>query len=54
MEPGILRELDNTDDERKALDRIAMKAHDIAGSDIGAARGTWVHALTEWAEKELA
>ena len=51
MEPSILRELDNADDERKALDRIAMKAHDVAGSDIAAARGTWVHTLTEWAEK---
>ena len=54
MEPSILRELDNADDERKALDRIAMKAHDIAGSDIGAARGTWVHLVTEWAEGDWA
>lgn len=53
MEPSILRELDNADDERHALDRIAMKAHEVAGSDIAAARGTWIHALTEWAEKEL-
>lgn len=53
MEPGVLRELQDADDERKALDKIAAVAHDRAGSDIGARRGTWVHSLTEWAEEAL-
>lgn len=50
MQPDVLRELDGVegdDEERAALDRIANTAHDVAGSDIAADRGTWVHALTE-------
>lgn len=56
MQPDVLHELDDVDgdqDERAALDRIANRAHEVAGSDIAADRGTWVHLLTEWAEEAL-
>lgn len=54
MEPSLLHELhDVADDEqaeRNALDRIVNQAHDVAGSDIGALRGTWAHSICDWAD----
>jgi hypothetical protein len=54
----LLRELDGITDgdeqaERAALDKIAAGAHEAAGSDMAAARGTWIHLLTEAVEQGL-
>lgn len=37
-------------DARRILDRIAARSGDLAGRHNAADRGTYLHALTEWAE----
>lgn len=54
MDPSILRVLDGVDDEaaeREALDRMVNQAHEVAGKNVAAERGTFLHAVTEWADE---
>lgn len=50
-EPEVLRLLDESDDRREALDRIANQAHEVAGSNVARDRGTFLHRVTEWADE---
>lgn len=48
--PQFYDAVSDNQDARRILDRIAARCGDLAGRNNAAARGTWLHALTEWAE----
>lgn len=52
MDPSVLERLQGIDaaDERKVLDGIVARAHEVAESDLAARRGTAIHELTEYAD----
>lgn len=49
--PEFYDAVSDNPDARRILDRIAARCGDLAGRHNASARGSWIHALTEWADE---